>query len=232
MANFFTREVFEKYISLLLKWQRKINLVGEASLPELWRRHFEDSLCLYEFLSGANGAGARSNNRGAAGECGSGGGCSGAGGNDCGAAIRGGNEAGGGGDGKILDIGSGAGFPGMVLAIAGIKNISLVEADGRKCAFLDEVRRAYGADVEILNLRAEDIKAGDISVITGRAFAPLEKFLHLCRGIISDSTAMYLLKGESVKTEIEVARKKWSFDSKSIPKPGGFVLEMKNIKPI
>jgi 16S rRNA (guanine527-N7)-methyltransferase len=125
----------------------------------------------------------------------------------------------------------------MVLAIAGTRGISLVEADKRKCIFLEEVKCSYGLDVGIINERAEKLRAGDgtipaggASCITGRAFAPLERFLELCGGLIGPRTAMFLLKGRNVGEETETAKKNWDFEYTLHDKPGGYVMELHDIK--
>lgn len=204
------KKIFGKYIELLGKWREKINLVGPGTMDEAWERHFEDSLSLYEFVAGYGGSG----------------------GKDAEAGNNAASPSGG-----IFDIGSGAGFPGMVLAVSGIGGITLVEVDGRKCEFLNEVRRAYGCGVGIINERVEKLHIGDGIVpnggagcITGRAFAPLDRFLGLCGGLIGPKSAMYLLKGEQVGDEIENARKDWDFEYSLHNKKGGYILEIRNIK--
>jgi 16S rRNA (guanine527-N7)-methyltransferase len=131
---------------------------------------------------------------------------------------------------NIFDIGSGAGFPGMVLAIAGADVAALVESDAQKCAFLEEIKRRYGLGVKIINNRVEKLE-GKAGTITGRAFAPLGKFLTLCRKIIGPETKMLLLKGRSANEEIRDALADWTFQYSLHPKKEGFVLEIRNIKP-
>ena len=132
---------------------------------------------------------------------------------------------------KIFDIGSGAGFPGMALAIAGIQNMTLVEADNRKCIFLEEVRRVYNINVEIINERVEELVVdGGVGCIIGRAFAPLNKFLKLCERLIGDETITYLLKGQNINNEIKIAKKNWDFNHILHDKNGGYVLKINNIK--
>jgi 16S rRNA (guanine527-N7)-methyltransferase len=132
-------------------------------------------------------------------------------------------------DGRaIFDIGSGAGFPGMALSIAGAKNMTLVESDARKCAFLEEAKRVCNSDAAIINDRVENLDA-TADIIIGRAFAPLDKFLHLCRKMIYGRTTMYLLKGNNIKEEIAAAKKNWNFDYILYEKPGGFIVKIFNI---
>ncbi|MDR1009222.1 MAG: 16S rRNA (guanine(527)-N(7))-methyltransferase RsmG [Rickettsiales bacterium] len=138
-------------------------------------------------------------------------------------------DVGGNGREEITDVGSGAGFPGMVLAIAGLPVVRLVEADSRKYAFLEEVKRAYGLDVEIVNARVESITGFAASVITARAFAPLGRLFELCGGICLPGTRFVLLKGVGVEAEIAEASARWRFEHSIHKKPGGFVLECHNV---
>jgi len=134
-------------------------------------------------------------------------------------------------DEDAMDVGSGAGFPGMVLAIAGAPVRALVESDGRKCVFLEEVRRLYGLDVEIINDRVENLQR-KMPIITGRAFAPLERFFSLTRGVADGSTKYVLLKGERVKDEIKEARKSFRFEYDIKKKPGGVILIAAEVEAI
>ena len=77
----------------------------------------------------------------------------------------------------LADLGSGAGFPGLVLAIMGAGEVELVEADGRKCAFLREAMRVSGAAARVREGRIEVGTARRFAVVTARALAPLAKLL-------------------------------------------------------
>jgi 16S rRNA (guanine527-N7)-methyltransferase len=121
-----------------------------------------------------------------------------------------------------LDLGSGAGFPGMVIAILlsdqpGVK-IQLIEAQQRKCAFLAEVARATGAPVEISQVRVEAAGIKNMvvppDIITARALAPLDKLLELAAPWFGPRTRGLFLKGEQVQQEIETARRRWTFHVK------------------
>ncbi len=183
MKNF-DKDDFKLYMDILLKWQKSINLISNNSIPNLWERHFEDSLYLYDYLK---------------------------------------NEK------NIFDIGSGAGFPGMVLSIAGIKNITFIESDKRKCLFLNEIKRNYNLDVNIINDRVENISYKDENCIIGRAFASVNNFITLCFGIVNKNTKMFLLKGNNVINEIEEAKQSYYFDYDLYKKPDGFILKLSNI---
>src|SRR6185503_9322480 len=78
---------------------------------------------------------------------------------------------------SLIDLGSGAGFPGLVLAIMGMRGVELVEADARKCAFLREAARIAGAPATIRNARIEAVPPRPAAVISARGCAPLDRLL-------------------------------------------------------
>lgn len=121
----------------------------------------------------------------------------------------------------VVDLGSGAGFPGLVLAIMAAERgepqrFVLVESDQRKSAFLREVVRATGAAVEILSIRIENpethASVGAADVVTARALAPLERLLALAQPFFGPDTLGLFPKGRGVDVEIEAARRTWDFD--------------------
>ena len=99
----------------------------------------------------------------------------------------------------IADIGSGAGFPGLVLAILGAGEVHLIESDQKKCAFLLEAARAAGADVAIHAQRIEEIAGLEADVITARALAPLEKLLAYARPLLRPGGCALFLRGAAWK---------------------------------
>ena len=109
----------------------------------------------------------------------------------------------------LIDVGSGAGFPGLVLAIlnksAGlpIQQIILVESDIKKATFLQEINRQLKLNVQVRNERIEKIENIKADVITARAFAELSQILLLCRKIVSRETILILPKGNMVDKEIK-----------------------------
>ena len=122
---------------------------------------------------------------------------------------------------RWLDLGSGAGFPGMVLAIMladrdGAR-MTLVESDTRKAAFLSEVGRRTGASVDIRPERIEKAatqsKLGSVDVITARALAPLPRLLELAGPAFSACTTGLFLKGKEAEAELSAARERWTFDA-------------------
>lgn len=144
--------------------------------------------------------------------------------------------------GYWVDLGSGAGFPGLVLAILraemGPMRATLVESDSRKCAFLAEVLRKVGlppsATVEIRNQRIENPATQDsltgVDVITARALAPLDRLFELSAGLFAPSTRAFFLKGRDTEAEIEAARLRWSFVCEIHPSrtdPSGRIVEVR-----
>ena len=109
-----------------------------------------------------------------------------------------------------VDLGSGGGFPGMVIAIclAGTDaRVHLVEGDHRKCAFLRDVARETQAPAVVHNLRIEDCYAavGRVDMVTARALAPLWKLLDLAAPFIEDGAKCLFLKGQDVESELTEA---------------------------
>ena len=126
---------------------------------------------------------------------------------------------------RWLDLGSGAGFPGMVLSImlAGREGarVTLVESDTRKAAFLGEVARRTGATVDIRPERIEKAatqsKLGPVDVITARALAPLPRLLELAAPAFSTPSMGLFLKGREAETEVDAAKERWEFASELHP---------------
>lgn len=118
-----------------------------------------------------------------------------------------------------LDLGSGAGFPGLVLAILGAQSgatrHTLIESDNRKAAFLREVARTTGVAVDILCSRIENTetraRVGVSQCVTARALAPLPRLLPLCAPYFSATTLGLFSKGREVEAEIAEARREWEF---------------------
>jgi 16S rRNA (guanine527-N7)-methyltransferase len=124
-----------------------------------------------------------------------------------------------------LDIGSGAGFPGLVIAImahgsAGLR-VTLIESDRRKCAFLAEVARHTGISVEIHTARIEQIATqrmlGAVDVVSARALAPLVRLIPLSLPFFGDATLGLFPKGRDAESEVTQARAAWDFDVEMTP---------------
>jgi 16S rRNA (guanine527-N7)-methyltransferase len=134
----------------------------------------------------------------------------------------------------IADLGAGAGFPGLVIAIcAPEKTVHLVESDARKCAFQIEVARETGANVKIHNTRAERL-AGDLLVdaVTSRALAPLDKLLELAVPLLKPGGLCTFLKGATYKAELTAAEAAWHMRvdvAASLTEPDAAVLTLREI---
>lgn len=115
-----------------------------------------------------------------------------------------------------VDVGSGAGFPGLVLAIIASEMnpeavFHLVESDGRKCSFLRSVSRETNLGVKIHNCRIEDFALTDADIMSARALASVDKLLEYGEKILSPSGKLLLLKGKTCNIEIAEAEKRWNF---------------------
>ncbi len=111
---------------------------------------------------------------------------------------------------RAIDLGSGAGFPGLVLAIATRIPFDLVESDQRKCAFLREAARATQAPAKVHARRIEAANLEPATLITARALAPLKTLLGLAAPLLAKGGVCIFPKGESADREIEEASAAWT----------------------
>ena len=125
-----------------------------------------------------------------------------------------------------VDLGSGAGFPGLVVAIllserAPACRVTLVESDNRKAAFLSEVARKLRVAVDIQAARIENLstraKLESVDVVSARALAPLDRLLGLAAPIWAEKTLGLFLKGRGVEAELETAKAEFLFDFRLEP---------------
>ncbi len=193
-----TIDRFAIYRDLLIRWQRRINLVGPSTIAEIEQRHFADSLQLAPLLGQTE---------------------------------------------TIADLGSGAGFPGLILAMVLAERdggkVHLIESSGKKCAFLREVVRETGlrdstVSVEVHNGRIEHVlpEQEGVSLITARALASLDDLLALTDGRISGRCRALFQKGERYGEEIEIARKTWRFEEILYPSKidgGSVIIELRSV---
>ena len=117
--------------------------------------------------------------------------------------------------GDLCDLGSGAGFPGLVLAIIdpAPRQIFLIEKNAKKCAFLRTVARDLDLDVTVENAAIETSLppiAGRLSVVTSRALAPLADLLDLASPALSAGAVGLFHKGKNATAELTVARQSWT----------------------
>lgn len=135
-------------------------------------------------------------------------------------------------DKKIIDLGSGAGFPGMALAIYGANNVHLIESDGKKITFLKEVARITETKISIHHSRIEEKPTGVGDVIVSRALANIQSLLQLSSFFVSHETKCLFHKGRNWSIEITDAEKDWTFDyvaNPSISDAQGVILQISNI---
>jgi len=114
---------------------------------------------------------------------------------------------------SLIDLGSGAGFPGLVLSISGVPGVELVEADARKCAFLRDAARVAAAPVAIRNSRIEALPPHIVDVVTARGCAPLDRLLLLAQPFIGPDTVCLFPKGERAREELTAASQAWTMDA-------------------
>jgi len=133
---------------------------------------------------------------------------------------------------SLIDLGSGAGLPGLVLAILGVPSVELVEADSRKCAFLREAARIAGVSVVIRGCRIQAVPPHPVDVVTARALAPLDRLLGLAEPFLAPGSECLLLKGERVEDELTLARRHWRMTAslhQSRSDPRGVVLRLQQV---
>jgi 16S rRNA (guanine527-N7)-methyltransferase len=134
------------------------------------------------------------------------------------------------------DIGAGAGFPGLVLAIL-LKgregaHVHLIESIAKRCRFLEAVATELAAPVTVHNARAESVKLTGIDVVTARACAPLSRLFGYARPILRGKTVGLFLKGRDVEAELADARAAWRFEVELIPSlsdPSGRIARVRGL---
>ena len=185
-----TGERLEAFLSLLLRWNARINLVAERDAETLRRRHIEDSLQLLPLLPDDPGPAA--------------------------------------------DLGTGGGFPGLVLAIADTaRPWHLVESDKRKAAFLLAASAELGlSHVTVHPARLESATLPPLALLTARALAPLTTLLgHAARLLAPTGTALFP-KGRNAEAELTAAHADWTMEVarfESRTEPGATILRITGI---
>jgi len=135
---------------------------------------------------------------------------------------------------QIVDLGSGAGFPGLVLAalLRDRALVTLYEATRKKAEFLEHAARAMDLKVEIRNMRIEDERNRPFDVVAARALAPLDALLDYSHRFCAPRTVCLFLKGQSVAAELTEARKSWRMkvsQHQSVTDPSGVILEIREL---
>ena len=190
-----TEKRLDVFVDLLLRWQEKINLVAESTLPLVWTRHISDSLQLLALAGGAR---------------------------------------------VWVDLGSGAGFPGIpiacVLANQPGATVHLVESIGKKANFLCEVVQAIGVPVQVHQERAEKFGescAEAVEVVTARALSPLKTLCDQVFPFIQRGALGLFPKGQDVATELTEAAKYWSIQATLVPSvtnPAGSIVVVRGLQ--
>jgi 16S rRNA (guanine527-N7)-methyltransferase len=159
----------ERYVALLLQWQRRINLIAPSTVRQVWQRHIVDALQLIPLIPPRTRI--------------------------------------------IADLGSGAGLPGLVLAITTGLEVHLYESNGKKAAFLREAARQCGARAVVHQVRIEAIVSDpnppQADVVTARALAPLGKLLDQAWPFLKTGAVGLFHKGQDVDAELTEASKSW-----------------------
>jgi 16S rRNA (guanine527-N7)-methyltransferase len=187
------------FVDLLVKWQQRINLIGPATVEDIWQRHIADALQLLAMIRPH---------------------------------VR-----------QILDLGSGGGIPGLVIAIALSQRrtvtVHLVESTGKKAAFLRQAIALTGAPALVHNCRIEAaaavVRPGSVDLVTARALAPLPKLLHLASPWLEAGAYGLFHKGQDVDSELTESAKSWRiiFDKHpSVVDSSGCILEVKEIEHV
>jgi 16S rRNA (guanine527-N7)-methyltransferase len=185
-----TMERLETYEKLLLDWQGRMNLVGPATLPDIWSRHFADSAQLARLAP--NGK-------------------------------------------HWIDMGAGAGFPGMVLAAMDWGSVTLVESIAKKARFLEALRDALGLTnrVTILCARVESLPTLGADIATARAAAPLSALFDWAIRHVRPGGIHIYPKGRRWAEEVDDAEMRFSFDLETHPSmtdPEARILIARNLK--
>lgn len=115
-------------------------------------------------------------------------------------------------DSILFDVGSGAGLPGVILSIAGLKHVYLVESKKKKISFLQKASCLSPNKITIVHDRIENVEPVENIIFTCRAFAPLTKIFTLCEQHLEKAKLIILPKGENYMDEIKSAKKQWNFN--------------------
>jgi 16S rRNA (guanine527-N7)-methyltransferase len=140
--------------------------------------------------------------------------------------------------GTWADLGAGAGFPGLVLAILlkdrADSHVWLVDSLGKRCRFLQEVVDALSLRATVVNGRAEDQRI-KVDVVTARALAPMDRLLGYAQPYLQRGAQGLFLKGEKAEVELIEARKVWQFDSSlsvSRSDPRGRIVSVRSLRRV
>lgn len=122
---------------------------------------------------------------------------------------------------RAIDLGSGGGFPGLVLAIASGVHFDLIESDRRKSSFLRTAILETGANATVHACRIEEAKLTPAPLVTARAVAPLRRLLPLAARVLVEGGTCLFLKGTRINDELSAAEQEWAFDTERWPSRTG-----------
>lgn len=134
---------------------------------------------------------------------------------------------------KILDLGTGAGLPGVLFSIVGYKKVLMVDSVKKKTDFVRKIIKDLSLTAKIQNKRIEKPPRSQHDIIVSRALAPLVKLLTYARMYSNKNTTSLFLKGRNATTEIDIASKVYFFEFekiKSLSSDDGCVLKINNIR--
>jgi 16S rRNA (guanine527-N7)-methyltransferase len=179
----------DRFATLLLRWNRTLNLIAPRDTDVVWERHINDSLQMVPLLSP--------------------------------------------GIDRAVDLGTGGGFPGLVLAIATGVQFDLIEADRRKASFLRSAVLETAAPATVHACRIEVAALPPAPVVTARALAPLARLLPLAARFVADGGVCLLLKGGKVDEELTAAERDWEMTVTRTPSrthPDGVILRVAGLQ--
>jgi 16S rRNA (guanine527-N7)-methyltransferase len=196
-----TLERLDRFVALLLTWERTTNLIAPSTVSHLWMRHVADSLQLLDLAPDAR---------------------------------------------VWVDLGAGAGFPGLVIACAlagrpGAR-VHLIESNTKKAAFLREAQRVTETPASVHAARIGDFVAsfaGAADVVAARAVAPLKSLLDQCFPLLGKSGATGLFpKGQNAELELRQARESraaqaWTMNATLVPSrtdPAGRIVVIRDVE--
>ncbi|GAJ28140.1 16S rRNA (guanine(527)-N(7))-methyltransferase RsmG [Acidomonas methanolica] len=136
---------------------------------------------------------------------------------------------------RVIDLGSGGGFPGMIVGIAAGAEMVFIESDRRKAAFLREAARACGVRAQVMAQRIEVARPAPAPVVTARALAPLDILLGWAAPLLASGGYALFLKGKSLPDELTEAGARWQMSHESHPSrtdPQGTILKVWDIRPV
>ncbi|MDD3182925.1 MAG: 16S rRNA (guanine(527)-N(7))-methyltransferase RsmG [Alphaproteobacteria bacterium] len=134
---------------------------------------------------------------------------------------------------RLVDLGSGAGFPALVLSIMGVPEVHVIESIGKKANFLSAVVKDLGLNAIVHHARIESVRELEADVVTARAVTSLPILLSLAKPFMGRNSCALLLKGEKADAELTEAAKYWTFTCDKTPSlsdPSGLVLKINELK--